>query len=149
MPASLSLSGRTYTLDFGTLLLGTGSATSALSVLNSAIGPADLLSGSFDLTGVGPGFTLSGFGSFADLVAGSSQGGLSVAFLTGATGDFVSSLVLKASGSNASGFIGALPDTTLVLRGSVVAVPEPGTWVLMFAGLLVVVATGARQRARA
>ena len=147
-----SVGNHTYTLDFGTVLLGSGQHSASLSVLNAAIGPADLLSGNFDLTGLGPNFTLSGFGSFADLIAGDSFGGLNVLFASDVQGAFLSSIVLHGTGSNASGFIGQLDDTTLVLRGNVnvVAVPEPGTYVLMFAGLLVVVgASKARRRAAA
>ena len=144
----LSLTGHTYTLDFGSIALGAGNFSANLAVLNSAIGPADVLSGVFDTASVGPGFTLSGFGSFTNLVAGDSASGLSIAFLTSTGGYFESSLVLHASGSNASGYVGQLQDTTLVLRGNVItAVPEPGTYVLMFAGLLVVVgASGLRRR---
>ena len=88
-------------------------------MLNSAIGPADLLSGDFDLGGIGNRFALSGFGSFANLVAGSSFDGLGVAFDNDAAGTFVATLVLHATGSNASGFYGRLDDTVLVLRGDV------------------------------
>ena len=41
-------------------------------MLNGAIGPADVLGGSFDLSGAATGFALSGFDSFADLIAGAS-----------------------------------------------------------------------------
>ncbi|MBC7732865.1 MAG: choice-of-anchor D domain-containing protein [Bacteriovorax sp.] len=144
-----SAGNHTYTLDFGTVQLGSGEHSASLSVLNAAIGPADLLSGNFDLTGLGPNFTLNGFGSFADLIAGDAFGGLNVLFASDVQGAFLSSIVLHGSGSNASGYVGQLDDTTLVLRGdvNVVAVPEPGTYVLMFAGLLVVVgASKARRR---
>jgi hypothetical protein len=143
--------GNTYTLDFGTLLLGAGERSASLSVLNSAIGPADLLNGTFDLSGLGDGFTLSGFGSFSDLMAGSAFGGLNVLFNDDAQGAFLATLVLHASGSNASGFIGALGDTTLVLRGdvAVAAVPEPGTYALMLTGLLVVASVARRRGTQA
>ena len=120
-----------------------------LGILNGAIGPADLLGGSFDLFGVGAGFAFAGFGPFADLVAGAAFGGLGVLFDDDATGPFVATLVLHAFGSNASGFIGALDDTTLVLRGdvfNVAAVPEPETYALMLAGLLVLARVAHRRR---
>ena len=148
---TLSHVGNTYTLDFGTLAFGAGAQAASLSVLNSAIGPADLLSGSFDLSGLGSGFTLSGVGSFSDLVAGAAFDGLGVRFSDAAEGVFLTTLVLHASGSNASGFVGALDDTVLVLRGDIgvtAAVPEPETYALLLAGLLVIgrVAHARRQR---
>jgi hypothetical protein len=132
-------------------MLGSGAQAASLSVLNSAIGPADLLSGAFDLSGAGPGFTLSGFGSFANLVAGAAFDGLGVRFDDAAQGAFLATLVLHASGSNASGYVGGLDDTFLVLRGDVAvaaAVPEPETYVLMLAGLLVVARIANRRRQR-
>ena len=83
---TLTQVGNTWTLDFGTIALGAGSLATSLGVLNSAIGPADLLSGDFDLGGIGNRFALSGFGSFANLVAGSSFDGLGVSFDTDAAG---------------------------------------------------------------
>ena len=132
--------GNTYTLDFGTLRLGTGDLEADLSVLNSAFGQADVLGGSFDLSGAGPGFSLAGFGSFADLIAGASFDGMSVLFSDDAAGHFLATLVLQTTGSNASGYSGSLDDITVVLRGdvAVAAVPEPETYLLMLAGLLAV-----------
>jgi hypothetical protein len=147
---ALSHAGNTWTLDFGTLALGGGGALASLGVLNSAIGPADLLSGSFDLGGVGNGFALSGFGSFSDLVAGASFDGLGVFLGDAAAGSFEATIVLHASGSNASGFFERLDDTTLVVRGdvagAVAAVPEPETYLLMVAGLAVMTAVARRRR---
>ena len=148
---TLSKVGNTYTLDFGHLALGGTDLSGALGVFNSAIGPADLLRGSFDISGVGPGFTLDGFGSFAGLAAGSSQGGLRIVCDSAALGRFEDIIVLHAFGSNASGFDAALADTTLVLRGDVlaVAVPEPGTYLMMLGGLLLLVWVRRRERGRA
>jgi len=147
---TLSRSGNTYTLDFGTLALGAGHPTATLAVLNSAIGPADLLGGTFDVGGVGPGLTLAGFGSFANLVAGASFGGLDLVFDDDDAGAFLATLVLHPTGSNVSGFTGRLDDVTLVIRGdiAVAAVPEPETYALMLGGLLVVASVAHRRRQR-
>ena len=147
---TLIRTGNTYTLDFGTLALGAGERAASLAVLNSAIGPADLLSGAFDLTGAGSAFTLAGFGSFANLVAGASFDGLAVMLDDDDAGAFVATIVLHASGSNASGFDGRLDDVTLVIRGDVAiaAVPEPETYALMLGGLLVVASVARRRRHR-
>ena len=108
----------------------------------------DLLRGSFDISGVGSGFLLDGFTSFAGIAAGFSKGGFSITFDSATLGVFEGSVVLHSFGSNASGFDAALTDTTLVLRGDVlaVAVPEPGTYLLMLGGLLLVLARRERGR---
>ena len=148
---TLSRSGNTWTLDFGTIVLGSGDRNASLAVLNSAIGPADLLSGAFDLGGVGDGFALAGFGSFANLIAGASFGGLGVMFDDGTAGAFAATVVLHASGSNASGFVGRIDDTTLVIRGdvaTVAAVPEPETYLMLVAGLAAVAGVAKRRQRR-
>ena len=75
-----------------------------------------------------------------------------MAFDTDAAGTFVATLVLHATGSNASGFSGRLDDTVLVLRGdvagAVAAVPEPETYLLMVAGLAAVTGVAQRRRQR-
>jgi hypothetical protein len=146
---TLIRTGNTYTLDFGTLARGGGQQVASLAVLNSAVGPADLLSGAFDLAGAGSAFTLAGFGSFADLVAGASFDGLAVMLDDDDAGAFLATVVLHASGSNASGFAGRLDDVTLVIRGdvAVAAIPEPETYALMIGGLLVVASVARRRRA--
>ena len=148
---TLSRSGNTWTLDLGTFAVGSGDRSASLAVLNSAIGPADLLSGAFDLTGAGNAFALAGFGSFSNLVAGTSFGGLDVLLDDGSVGDFAATIVLHASGSNASGFVGALPDMTFVIRGdvaAVAAVPEPETYLLLIAGLAAVASVAKRRQRR-
>jgi hypothetical protein len=147
--ATLTHVGDVYTLDFGHLALGAGDRIADLSVLNSAIGPADLLGGAFDLSGLGNGFDVSGFDPFAGIVAGASHDGLQVVFDDAAAGAFSATLVLHATGSNTSGYSGRLDDTTLVLRGevaSVAAIPEPETYALMLGGLMVVIGTRRMRR---
>jgi len=149
---SVSKVGNTYTLDFGSLALGAADLTGTLGILNSALGPADLLRGSFDTSGVGPEFLLSGFTSFAGLASGAGQGGFSITLDSATLGAFEDIIVLHAFGSNASGFDAALTDTTLVLRGNVqavVAVPEPGTYLLMLGGLVLVLLRRERGRTAA
>ncbi len=150
--ATLSHVGNAYTLDFGTLTLGSASLTDALQVLNGASGLADLLAGSFDVSGVGAEFSLSGFGPFSGLGAGAAQSGPLVSFASGTLGTFDDTITLHAFGSNASGYNAALFDTTLVLHGSVVginAIPEPGTNLMIFIGLLGLVGVGRARRAKA
>jgi hypothetical protein len=148
---TLSHAGNTWTLDLGTFGVGSGDRSASLAVLNSAIGPADLLNGTFDLTAAGNAFALSGFGSFSNLVAGSSFGGLGVLLDDATAGDFVATIVLHATGSNASGYVGALPDMTFVIRGDVsaiAAVPEPETYLLLLAGLAAVASVAKRRQRR-
>jgi hypothetical protein len=132
-----------YLLDFGTLEQGSGAVGAQLSVLNTALGIADLLRGLFDLgtAGQGDNFTLSGFNTFGGVAAGSGFGGLSVNFGTALLGDFSKTIVLRSAGTNASGYDGALGDIELRLHGQIVTttpVPEPETYLLMALGLVAV-----------
>jgi hypothetical protein len=106
-------------------------------------------SGAFDLTGAGNAFALTGFASFANLVAGTSFGSLGGVLDDGTVGDFAASIVRHASGSNAIGCAGALPDMTFVIRGdvsTVAAVPEPD--LLRLAGLAAVAGIAKRRQRR-
>jgi hypothetical protein len=144
---SFSQAGSVYTLDFGTLNQGDAGASSALLLANTAQGVADALAGSWDLTGSSTGaFSLAGFNSFSGLTAGSILGGPSIGFSTASAGSFDQVVVLHARSTNGSGPDLALADVTLHLQGSVVAVPEPGTYALMAGGLLALWLRRARQR---
>ena len=150
---SLSASAGGYTLDFGTILLGSTDPMAELGILNVAIGPADVLNGTFAF-GAGSGFALDGFGPFAGIAAGGSHGGLGIVFDSASSGDFSQTITISSFGSNASGYQGPVFDTTLVLRGtvSVAAIPEPETYLLMGVGMLAVWVArrraGAQQRTK-
>jgi hypothetical protein len=130
----LTQSGSTFTLDFGTVIQGT-LATASLGIRNAVTGPADLLGGTFDLGPGTPAFQLSGFTSFADLLAGDLFAGLSVGLDTATLGLFDYSVVFHPYGTNASGFFGPLGDLTLALHANVAPIPEPATFLLLGTGL--------------
>jgi hypothetical protein len=148
--ASLNNLGLNYVLSFGTLQQGSSVASAMLSLTNTATGPADALNGTFDLSAlaVGDAFTLSGFAGFSGLQAGSLLSNLMVSFDTGVVGVFDRVLVLNRVSSNGSGPDLGLGSLSLQLQGQVVAVPEPGTWVLMVGGLLLLARVTQRQRKR-
>ena len=145
---SFSGSGTSYTLNFGSLLQGGGTATTGLSLSNLVSGPADALAGSFLLTALAgtPFSAISGFGTFTGVAAGGSlAGGLSIGLNTNTLGNFSSSITLNPLSTNGSQADFALAGVTLNLQGSVVAVPEPGTWAMWLAGLAVLVGLARRR----
>jgi len=138
---ALSMSGLDFTIDLGSLFNDFGSVNTGLSFSNAVAGPADLLRGSYDLTGVSTPFTLSGFGDFDNLVAGDTISGLSFAFNTAdlGLGSFQETITLTAFGFNASGFQQQF-DINLNFRGLIqdrdaTSVDEPPMLLLMLFGL--------------
>ncbi len=142
-----------YVWDFGSIDEDAGGTLTGLfSLANLAVGPADDLSGSFVLGGLGA-FGQSGFVTFADIAAGDALGGLTVNFDVGAfgRGNYSGSIFLDAL----STFDGlddvGLDRIELRLVGRVTSddinVPSPATVLLMLLGVLGMV--GARRRVRA
>ena len=117
-PATLTQSGDAYTLDFGKLATGSGSYGDAIEALNAAPGLADLLAGSYSVTG-GSGFTLDGFGSFSGLGAGQASAASDVGIDTATAGDYSETLQFDGTGSNASGYSETLTPLTLTLEADV------------------------------
>jgi len=132
---TLSGGGLSYTLDFGEVVQNAAAGTTTLRLLNSVVGPADLLEGSFTFDVAL--FGLSGFNSFTGLGAGQGLDGLIIAMNTDSLGTFSETITLHAFGYNAGGYRGAF-DVSLLVRGSVVdgsAVPEPSSIILIGLGL--------------
>ena len=81
-----------YTLDLGASVQGLSSLSAELGVTNDVVAPADDLAGSFVLAA--PGFSLTGFESFAALAAGSTHAGLVVALDSSVAGTFSGQITL-------------------------------------------------------
>lgn len=142
---SFSQIGNVYNLDFGSFSQGQTSLLSQLSVFNPVTGMADSLKGSWSI-GSGSGFTLDGPFSFDGVQGGNTLNSLAVRLNGDKAGVFDEVLVLKLFSTNASDPAGrALSDITLHLQGTVLAVPEPDTYLMLLGGLLL----GRRLRRRA
>ena len=140
-----------FNLNFGSITLGATDGTATLTLSNSATGPADALAGSFNLAALQPGdpFALSGFNSFANLAAGASLGPLTVSFSGTTLGTFDRTVLINRVSTNGSGPDLALTTLQLHLQGSVVAVPEPGTWALWLTGMAMQGGLARRRRQQA
>jgi hypothetical protein len=134
-------SGTGYTLNFGSLISGSGSYTANLGVSNTNGGftYSETLGGSF-AQGAGTGYTFNG-ASFADLVGGNSLSGDLLSFdTTGLSNGFYTKTVTFNDFSRYAG----LSDFTLspitltisaqVTGGMIGGVPEPTNWAMMIAG---------------
>ena len=139
---TLTQSGSTYILDYGSVLQGSGTRSTTLLAGNSATGPADLLDGNFEFLDALD-FAESGFASFMNLAAGQTAGPLTLSFDSMTLGSFMDTIVLHGVGSNASGYSGAIGDIQLIVRGSVTGsvtppttgVPEPDSLILLGLGI--------------
>ena len=120
-----SKNANNYTLNLGTLVRGAAPVVVNLGVANGVTGPADLLSGSFTTT-TSSGFTLAGFDAFSGLGAGQADNLPTVTLNTSTGGTFTETITLKTTGSNSSGYSGALATQTLTITGIIAA---SMTWV--------------------
>ena len=120
---TLSGGGNAFTLDFGTVSLGTSLSTS-VSLLNDVSGPSDLLFGDFDLSGISA-FDLTGFGSLANLAGGAGSGALSIGLNAPIQGFFSQTLTFDGFGRNASGPDLGFGPVSLTLTANVLNTPAP------------------------
>ena len=136
---TLTGSGSAYTLNLGTVALNGTAITADLGVINAAVGPADLLGGTFTASG-STAFTNSGTAAFSGLAAGQADTSPTVTLNTGTAGVFTETLVVASTGSNASGYSGALTPETITVSGTVVSTGS--TYTLTAAPMTIVGTTG-------
>ncbi len=131
-------SGSIFTLDYGTVAQNSGTRTTTLLAGNNAVGPADLLDGTFQLVDVND-FNESGFSNFLNFAAGQNTGPLMLSFSSMTLGSFNDTIILHGVGHNASGFSAAIGDIQLNIRGVVQQassnVPEPDSLLLLGLGV--------------
>jgi hypothetical protein len=89
-----------------------------LGVTNDVLAPSDELAGDFGLNAAD--YTLTGFGPFADISAGSTQSGLNVEFASAAAGLFNGLITLNPRSENIDGFSGDLPEIVIALSARAV-----------------------------
>ena len=133
----LTQNGSNYVLDLGNIALGS-SIVSKLRLDNDVLGPADVLSGDFNLIDIND-FSYQGWGAaVGPLAAGQATGDLEIDYLASALGQFQDSIVFNGRGTNASDAQGLAQTRTLIIRANVFnpdgnPVPEPGSLALMLA----------------
>jgi hypothetical protein len=115
---TLTQSGTVFTLNLGSVRQNGQALVGDLGVLNAVAGPADLLSGSFAVAGT-TGFSNAGFSAFSGLGAGADERLQVVTLNTGSVGVFSETITLAGTGSNASGYAGALTAETVTVTGTV------------------------------
>jgi len=140
-PGSLNRVDNTFTLDLGTLINDGSPVIIGLGLFNDVAGPTDLLDGSFDVSDVSIFSLLDSMDPFSGLDAGQGVS-FSIQFdPTTLLGSYEELVSVSARGHNVSGYEQLFTlDLRLVAAVSDGApVPEPGTFALLMAGILILV----------
>ena len=115
-----------YVLDLGSTTQGGASLGVTLGVTNGASGAADALSGVFGTASGDTGeFSTSGSTSVSGIGAQGTAYGPTFTVSTGDVGSFSETLTFTPTGSNASGYSGALAPITVTVHGTVLPKPPP------------------------
>jgi hypothetical protein len=145
---ALTQTGTNYLLDLGTVNLG-ATLNALLQLDNEVAGPADLLSGAFDLSQAND-FGYTNWDPVSGLGAGEAFGGLSVNWTAAALGLYTDTIVFNGLGTNAADPTGLAQARQLLIRANVVQggsnVPEPGTFALLAAAAAAGLVAGRRRR---
>jgi hypothetical protein len=143
--------GTSYSLDLGSIMVDSGVTTSDLGVLNDILSTAfsETLGGSFSSVPHHEGYSFSG-APFSGLAGGSTDTGNLLAFdSTGLkNGVYTDKITLDGLSSYPGLSDAKLGPIVLTVTASIFgagAVPEPGTWTIMLAGLA---GLGAAMRSR-
>jgi hypothetical protein len=110
----------TWLLNLGTVAQGGAALAADLSVLNAAQGPADVLGGSFTVSGGGA-FTNTGFGAFSGVGADGSADAGSVSLATSKTGTFSETLLLTPTDTEGAGTPTTQAPQTVIVTGMIAA----------------------------
>ncbi|HXZ14858.1 MAG TPA: hypothetical protein VEH77_02595, partial [Roseiarcus sp.] len=112
-------SGTAYTLNLGAFDEGTTASSVQIDLANDAVPPSDTLAGSFTETAAGA-IAVNGLSNPVNLAAGETDP-LTVTLNTSASGSFQTTVSFAPVDENASGYSAALPDLTLTIEATVVA----------------------------
>ena len=115
---TLSGSGASYTLDFGTIAQGGTVPAGVLELLNAAPGLADALNATLSIAGPLPSFINTAITAIGPLTGGQTSSGLDVSLRTTATGTFTETLTLAPTDTGAGGTTNLSP-ITITVTGTV------------------------------
>jgi hypothetical protein len=121
--ATLLRTGNDIAINLGTTHLN-ATETVDLAVLNGAIGLADLLSGSFTVSGPAA-FKNTGLAPFSGLAAGAKDAAPAISFSSPTAGEFTETITLSPVGHNASGYAGALAPLVLTITAGASTIATP------------------------
>ena len=119
----LSGGNGSYTLNLGDVQQGDTAFIEELGVENAAIPVSDVLAGSVNATGDSA-ITFGGPYQFSGIGAQQSVNGIDLSLNTSTVGTFTKTIVIDATGSNASGYVGPDQQQTVTVTGTVE--PQPG-----------------------
>ncbi len=141
------LGNNQYVLDLGNIVVGT-LISELLRLENRVVGPADDLSGLFNLQAADD-FAYVGWDPFTGLAAGQAVTGLQVGFTATKLGRVDDLIAFDGWGYNASDPAGLAQSRSLLIRANVIdsagEVPEPGTTALISIACLAMWAARRRQ----